>query len=78
MLGIGRKKKKDAGKVGEAAEQIGRTLGKAVGKVEKLNRKREAAVKDLNDIIARAQKALADLEVPFPRAGKGKKGRKKR
>ena len=70
MLGIGKKKKKnDGGKAGEAAEQIGRALGKAAGKVDKLNRKRAAAVAELNDIIARAQNALAELEVSLPRGG---------
>ncbi|MDP1572034.1 MAG: hypothetical protein Q8L86_18720 [Vicinamibacterales bacterium] len=82
MLGIGKKKKKlDGGKVGDAAENLGRTLGKAAGKVDKLNRKRAAAVAELNDIIARAQKALAELEASLPSLGgtKSKKtGRKKR
>ena len=78
MLGMGRKKKKhDGGAVGDAAENLGRTLGKAAGKVDKLNRKRASAVAELNDIIARAQKALSELELPLPTMGgtrsKGKK-----
>lgn len=73
MLGIGRKKKKDTGgKVGDAAENLGRTLGKAAGKVDKLNRKRAAAIAELNDIIARAQKALSELEVALPTLGAAK------
>lgn len=81
MLGIGKKKKKDdGGPVGEAAETLGRSLGKVAGKVDKLNRKRAAAIADLNDIIVRAQKALAELDVPFPstRAAKAKRLAKKK
>ncbi len=73
MLGLGKKKKKnDGGKVGEAAENLGRTLGKAAGKVDKLNRKRAAAIAELNDIIARAQKKLSELEVALPALGAAK------
>jgi hypothetical protein len=82
MLGIGKKKKRKdkGGAVGDAAENLGRSLGKAAGKVDKLNRKRTEAIADLHDIIARAQKALADLELSIPTGGaKDKKaGKKKR
>jgi len=81
MLGIGKKKKKnDGGKVGDAAEHLGRSLGKAAGKVDKLNRKRAEAVAELNDIIARAQHALSELELSLPKVvgGAGRKPAKKK